>query len=460
MSALGEYIHLHSENYIKYGTNRINAASPSDTALDAYKAQLTRNKERISALAARSNIQEYLPQLEEYIKAESNSEEAKAELERIKNTQSASSSLAQRFQENLINRLSEGTDYNNLTARRMKRSPINTKTIDINKAIQARQRIYQNINYINSMVGDVVPARSVQTLVKNFNDFFTYVGMKPFTSMFYVRDLKSKNTLNNLKNLVFGFNLTEANAAMEYGQFGERVAAIAGQTLQRQAGTALVNSINEIIKGDQRTTFTVDRNLIPSSIAQAWQEDTGYNVYQVRASQNKIDISVQIGDGESIEASVKAYSTRGNTMRVHIQDIRLISSLLSTANNFANHWINCQVLYSGNANIAGWKNQLDAALVDQMKYEALAAGNLLKEGDQVANVFIAIDTTQGRVFVKTTYDILTQDDSFTLNPQVSNLLSSADNQSDPRGPDYRIAKLLEKLRQNNVKITLRVQLQS
>jgi len=50
-----------------------------------------------------------------------------------------------------------------------------------------------------------------------------------------------------------------------------------------------------------------------------------------------------------------------------------------------------------------------------MKYEALVHGNMLKQNVTESNVFVAIDVIQGRVYVKTAYNILTDNNAFELS---------------------------------------------
>lgn len=67
-------------------------------------------------------------------------------------------------------------------------------------------------------------------------------------------------------------------------------------------------------------------------------------------------------------------------------------------------------------------NKADDEFTKQIQYEALASGNLLKKGAKVADSFVSIDATKGRVLVQTTKDILKKGtDSFIIKPELRDI---------------------------------------
>lgn len=67
-------------------------------------------------------------------------------------------------------------------------------------------------------------------------------------------------------------------------------------------------------------------------------------------------------------------------------------------------------------------SKADEEFNKQIQYEALAAGNLLKKGAKIADSFVSIDATKGRVLVQTTKDILKKGtDSFIIKPELKDI---------------------------------------
>ena len=81
---------------------------------------------------------------------------------------------------------------------------------------------------------------------------------------------------------------------------------------------------------------------------------------------------ITVNDNTKLGASIKTYTSKGNTIRAHLQDINLLYNLLATASQFGNHWINLHSLGRINSNILGVKRKdVDLELKKQIIYEAL-----------------------------------------------------------------------------------------
>lgn len=142
---------------------------------------------------------------------------------------------------------------------------------------------------------------------------------------------------------------------------------------------------------------------------------TKLNLYQIKGSQDKIDASIII-NGMPVDASAKAYTTYGNTINPHLQDVNLLTALAATAGQFGNHWLNMHAL-----NLPS--DSADEEFTKQIQYEALVAGNLLKKGAGIADTFVAIDATKGRVVTKTTKEMLENgSDFFTISPNPKDII--------------------------------------
>lgn len=452
MSALGEYVHLHAENYLKYGTNRIHAGVASDSAASAYQQQLQRNRQRLERLAAQSSaIAPNLKILETYIANEARDEELREEraLNRYysRNFQNAEQRIVDFFT-NAVPATIEG--------RTIKRRNPEIKEPDIYKAMQVRRRIYEQINRMIKLFnqGKTASPQSINNLIQNFDDFFSLVKRDDIKEVYIKSDLNSKNTLVKLKELLRKFNLNAAIAEAN-GIWGEKVVALAGQKLQQQVNNSIEQSLNSLIVGDARTSFSLDKSMFGEDVGSILEKKYN-NIYRAIATQDKVDVNIQLDDGD-INASVKAYTPRDGMIKPHLQDVSLMYQLLSTQNNFANHWLNCQCLYNQNMSINRTRTELDAVLLEQMKYEALVHGNMLKQNVTESNVFVAIDVIQGRVYVKTAYDILTDNNAFELSQTMNDLMLYEYNTFEQQGVAYRIANIIQGLRQKQIGFSLSIQ---
>ena len=447
MSAIGDYIHRSSENYILYGTKR--RGEGKNSWVDSYNAQLRKNKERLDRLSINNKeLNEKLKQLSQLIQNESQKEEKSAQKQNDKNFEDNLQTVAERFQEYLINEIPTSLIYK----RAVSSTKVNINNVNLEKAAAARRRIYENIDRINKMAGKSIPQNSLDTLIKNFNDFFNSLGMQNFSDV-YKKTITSKNTIAQLRQLVQGFSLYSFDKATKNGQFGEQLVRDCGEKMQQLAN----ENISSIIKGMEGTSFQLDKNLISEGVQKSfYQVSDGYNLYTSRWSQDKVDVEIKFNN-LNIEASVKAYTPKGNIITAHLQDINLIYALAATENEFANHWLNMHSLVDYNS---ADREKMDEVFEEALRYEALSSGNLLKKDSQSANVFIVIDVKQGRVYSKTIYDILSNDKkNFILNPLISNISLTKYNRTQPTIED-RIANILMGLHQQKVSVMYKANLKN
>ena len=315
--------------------------------------------------------------------------------------------------------------------------------------MQVRKRIYDQINSMIKLFNQGKTASP-----QRINNFFSLVNREDIKEVYIKSDFNSKNTLIKLKELLGKFNLNAAVAEAN-GIWGEKVVALAGQKLQQQVNNSIEQSLNSLIVGDAMTSFSLDKSMFGEDVGSILEKKYN-NIYCAIATQDKVDVNIQLDDGD-INASVKAYTPRDGIIKPHLQDVSLMYQLLSTQNNFANHWLNCQCLYNQNMSINKTREQLDAAVLEQMKYEALVHGNMLKQNVTESNVFIAIDVTQGRVYVKTAYDILTDNNAFELSQTMNDLMLYEYNTYEEQGVAYRIANIIQGLRQKQIGFSLSIQ---
>ena len=128
-----------------------------------------------------------------------------------------------------------------------------------------------------------------------------------------------------------------------------------------------------------------------------------------------------------------------------MQDVSLLSTLVATQLQFANHWISLHSYGTSN-------DSMDEALSEQIMYEALSSGNLLKQDASVADTFVAIDTINGRIYAQSAYDILTNGKkNFTLNPTINSIV--IDSNKTVNSIEQRIANIIMSIHQ--IKISVR-----
>lgn len=108
-------------------------------------------------------------------------------------------------------------------------------------------------------------------------------------------------------------------------------------TIYNKAKKDSFNAIKEALQtGATRTSFQITEDMIAPSVQKQFLEKTGINLYQIHSTQDKVDAIIELRT-ETIDASVKAYTPKGNVITSHLQDVNLITSLLTTESQFANH---------------------------------------------------------------------------------------------------------------------------
>ena len=452
MSAIGDYIHLRQENYVKYGT-AMKGQEPQLIA-KSYDAQIKRNRERIEQI--RDVPRHVLNELESLISNEATQKEAHQIAEGLVTFNQSFNDISKTLENKLLTDVPSKFQSNDYGVRIVKSNvKVNKDLVNIEEAKKARRRIYDNINTINKNMSAGKPVRSstIETLLKNASDFFNYLGIVNDNLEFIkYRDLTHANTLAALKNIVQLVSLSEMNKAALHGTYGEVLVNMVSDTAKVKAGKAAIEEMKQVLQesGGHRTEFQIDESMITRSVQETFLEDTGINLYQLRATQDKVDASITV-KGYDIDASVKAYTPKGNVITAHLQDVSLITSLITTEEQFGNHWLNLHASRMSSA-------EMDAALKKHIQYEALAAGNLLKKGSAVADTFIVIDAVNGRVYTQSIKEILEKfDNNFIMKPLVEGITI---NNTFAETWEKRISNILLSLHQQKISVSYKVSLKS
>lgn len=447
MSAIGDYVHFHKTNYIRYGTAfRARGHQPFTKS---YKAQRDKNLARINS------IQDVPPtiigELEKRIANESTQQEAKQIAEGILNFNNSLNNITKDLEAKLLSEVP--AKFSSDSGIRIVKSKIQTDDmmVNIEEAKKARARFYKNIETINKNTqrGKPVQTSTLKTLLKNASDFFNYLGIiNNQLDFIKYRNLENMNTIAALRNMVELVSLSEMRKSTLNGVYGEVLTNMVSDNLRSLVGDALITEVkNKIKTGANRTEFYLDPSMIKPWAQREYYEKTKINLYQIKSSQDKVDASITI-NGYPMDASAKAYSTKGNTITPHLQDVSLLSALASTADQFGNHWLNMHALGINNS-------KADDEFTKQIQYEALASGNLLKQGAKVADSFVSIDATRGRVLVQTTKDILKKGtNSFIIKPELRDI-TFANEWSDKSWQD-RIVNLLMDIHQHQISVSFKI----
>lgn len=453
MSAIGDYIHLHAANYLTYGTFR--RGQGENSWVDSYNAQMQINKSRIDALTANSaEINNTLDRLKEIIKDESLNTENAGRQQLEKKWQQDASQAIQECQNYIINQMSNTIISKSAVRKNIKESSDQTDYKNLMKAVQVRNNIYKKIEQINKN-DNAIPQSTITQLLNLFDEFFALLGMKSFRNV-YKGSLSNRNTLNQLYSMLRNVQISKFQLATFNGELGEYIIASCGNIALKEAGQAINDSLTSLIKGDEKSSFSLDESLLPKKIQEELVKisDGQYNLYRIQNTQNKVDVEIQFND-MNLGISVKNYKRRRKSKGAHLQDVNLIYQLAAAADNFGNHWLNIHSL-----DIESGRNQMDDALTQSVRYEALVSGNLMKGASaSLANVFIAIDAQNGSVITKTSYDILTKSDeisNFIIKPLVSSINLSSANVFVEESYEARIANILNALRRYKIAVNYKL----
>ena len=443
-SALGNYIHKNVQNYIKYGTAKTGELS-CESLIISYKAQQIQNNERINALNNTEN-NSLIEKIGNYIR-----------IETVKSTATRESIYNKDFlqitDDIMLKFLKDCGDYTQ--NKKAQQIQFQSTKGTIQKLIDKQKEIYKQIEEINK--NPLNSQKSLNKLLKNFEKFkelALYDKQLYNTQMNTIITNKNMSTTDQIKQIMKQIVIKEIDDATLKGAFGEHLFSTIANKITKSKDDALKELTAEVV-GEQTSSFQVTTRQVPENFSLRLN-----NFYQSHSSQNKIDVSITVNDNTKLGASIKTYTSKGNTIRAHLQDINLLYNLLATASQFGNHWINLHSLGRINSNILGVKRKdVDLELKKQIIYEALTSGNLLKEKASAANIFVAIDIKTGRVYYNSTYNILNNMiNKFNISPKIETLNFRKINQGNYKDTNQRISALLAKIHQTKLKVVFNIPL--
>ena len=468
-SPLGEYIHLSNESYLKYGTARF--GEPPQSPLLSYRAQKRKNDKIIS------QIKDIKPSVLSDLEKALSDQKGKKEIQAMTKASMAEDKEIENFSKRLVDSLnaamlSENTKgvFKSTFEQNNKFLTFDQTTINIEEAKRIRKNFYDNINRYNKDLEKMSPEsaeKRLLTIKNNFNKFFEKLGLKGKNGSALGDSFNiNGNMLASLKEVVAKIQLADANISTYNGRFGEILVNSIDDSINQKA----LSEIKEAEKGLEKATtgyqsseFQIDEKIIPKTMNDIFQINKKTNLYQIRKTQDKVDASITF-QGQPIEASVKTYTSRGSSLRPELQEVRLLTSLATTEQQFANHWIS---LHCRNRKRKGdmksMKDMYDDELKRHLSYEALAAGNLLKKGAKRANTFVVIDmnpNSEKSVYAYSIKELLQNNENFSFNvPKVGDLSNIVFNNKARSSPLKRIYKILSQIHGTHVIVSYKIQTQ-
>ena len=278
---------------------------------------------------------------------------------------------------------------------------------DLNKLIKIRKKIYELLQKKSVLNNEDIT--QLKTLFQTFSQIYSK-KVKNFG-----KNISDKENLQEeIKTALKSASFNEIKGSTLRGEFGETLVAYVGATIQGIAKKELDQYLEKSIIGSKTSKFQVTTSQIPkevgSVINKQYNEKQQYNIYDIKSSQDKVDVRISESDNsKTLRASVKTYTSKGKSIKPDLQEVSLFYNLLATDINFSKHWL--KLHYAKKVGLAN-KKKYDDELTKQILYEALVSGNLLKQQfpnqnlPETANYLIILDSNTGKVIIKSTYDLL------------------------------------------------------
>ena len=441
-SALGDYVHLYAENYMKYGVNKI-GNSKEKFRISAAK-KLINSRINVIPAVSDTTINELKRRMLLNSAAQEQADKQKITgltQERInlvyemlsKNTQSGV--MKEYLNKGMGDFLSyEGTQ--NITKGHSQAALDKQKA-----AIREWDRelaLLEKDGYIDEVTG--------QRLLEIYNRA-TGSNQKMEGD---INSLKGQ-LQNNIESLQFTYCYNQLA-----GQIGETLVAMCGDNISELAEDSIKDTLNKSILGSSTSKISIDTNLLSQMNSKKIKKFAHYehgNKYVLNAStKNKVDVEIQVG-GEDVYASVKNYASDINKHGVGLTTTSLLYPLLflEQADKFGTHWTN---LHARSWNL-GEVGAADMLLEQEIAYEALSRGNPFKKGVNSANTFVFIDRKKGQIYIKNIKDMLsfeTISNTFSFSPSIRRI-----DIINKRAPfvGARINNIMSQIHQTKIKVSLK-----
>lgn len=311
-------------------------------------------------------------------------------------------------------------------------SDIYQPNIDIQALKQKRKEISKHIQKINSVYYRNSSAQisddDLLCLIQEYEDLYTLIEHAEATIAIPLRGKSDVQSLiGQIRQLMDEYTFSTA-ATAAIGDFGENLVAACNDTARQGAAKDIYKAIRLGLQGTGKVEYTIDfSNLLQSTLKITQQDLSDRKVrWNIGRTQNKVDAAISI-DNFPLNISVKGTTQNRRVVNFELQEMNVLTTLAATSANFMNHWMN---VHAAHESLDDTKVPSDAsadeALEKFMAYQALASGTIQKNLDP-ANVFCAIDEVNGKLYIKTTRQILEDYNNIRISPRVSNLQFQSDN---------------------------------
>lgn len=396
--ALGDYIHLHKNNYEKYGTFRKGEGKNSYQIYNDFLIKRTANLTTISPDTIAILRQRIANDAE--TKNERNTVEQKQYNERLEQIykyiqQFTSTELLKDFQKNQgFNTKTKVQEFSNqfISPDYFEKGSIKPKQLE-NK-IKLLKEIRDKIKDLNN---NKIPA--TEENINDLNNKYRQLDIG------VPLDMSIKSPICRIQTAIDNYSFDSVLSSVA-GRFGEELVFSARDTALGIVGKNLQTAIQkEGVVGENKTSIEINKDLFAVNMSSIFKSaDQNNNKYIINKTQDKVDVQI-IVNREDVFSSVKDYfntSSKPVTLQNEVSILYSLAFLQSYYEDFGNHWINMHALGFKDSN----RTNADTILKQEIAYEALVIGNPFKQGAIPANTFIVIDRASGKVFIDNTKDIL------------------------------------------------------
>ena len=407
MSALGDYVHLHTENYLQYG---ISKKGKKPHHFQAQKNFLQNRLKNIKPVN-KSTVKELEKRLTSNTINATQKDKQKVNFDIQDKINKIYEISAQHTSTGIMGYF-YGTSKNNGWAYTGKYQDVKDLTLSAAE-IERRKNVYDILNKRITEINryGVATADDLNEIVNMYQDAG---GNLP-------SNLGVESILGHIQEAIqaSSFNTWRSHIV---GEFGENLVAACADKVDKMATNEFEKFLKDAVVGDKRTSITLDKTKVAKDLSSFLSTDKEGNKYYFGTTQDKVDVNIQVNN-QDVLASVKNYYDASS---VTLQsDVNLFTALafLESKQRFGTHWLNMHAgQLKGNGRIAA-----DKILEQEIAYEALVSGNPLKRGADNANVFVYLDRKTGRVFAKSTRDLLINEMSrIKITPEVKSIVLKND----------------------------------
>ena len=206
---------------------------------------------------------------------------------------------------------------------------------DLNKLVKIRKEIYDLLEKNLNKEVNTEDIAELETLFQTFSQIYSKKDEN------FSKNIPKEGSLQNkIENALQSASFNEIKGSTLRGEFGETLVAYVGATIQGKA----IKELDECIVGSQTSQFQITEKQIPkklgSVINEQYSEKQPYNIYNIKSSQDKVDVIIYESDNsKALRASVKTYKSRGKSIKPDLQEVSLFYNLLATNINFSKHWL-------------------------------------------------------------------------------------------------------------------------